>query len=220
MKNNSEFFDSVNQTYSVDLEHDTTIKNLNVTNSINLQPQRISSLASENVCESQFYMGIQMEKEVDEPEKEVKSKSSNKADQSQNNCRAEERLLEEDQEDQNGQAQHVDQANRHDVPGSNAMATGEKEGLTYREFKKDLNNEDNVILSDTLNLTENEAISIAIETINQKPSKAYYQINVDKANLDKQKGILEWTFNLKTKESKKINFSYKVQYNKDSNLPL
>lgn len=45
-------------------------------------------------------------------------------------------------------------------------------------------------------------------------------MELDKAALDKQRGILEWTFNLKTKESKKINFSYKVQYNKDANLPL
>lgn len=45
-------------------------------------------------------------------------------------------------------------------------------------------------------------------------------MELDKATLDKQRGILEWTFNLKTKESRKINFSYKVQYNKDANLPL
>lgn len=64
-----------------------------------------------------------------------------------------------------------------------------------------------LIVQDQIPITQNTNITIE-------------PIDIDKANLDKQKGILEWTFNLKTKESKKINFSYKVQYNKDSNLPL
>jgi uncharacterized protein (TIGR02231 family) len=45
-------------------------------------------------------------------------------------------------------------------------------------------------------------------------------MELGKAKLDEQKGVLEWMFDLKSKESKRIEFSYKVKYNKDSNLAL
>lgn len=64
-----------------------------------------------------------------------------------------------------------------------------------------------LIVQDQIPITQNTDILIeALET--------------NKAKLDAQRGILEWKFDLKTKESKKINFSYKVQYNKDTNLAL
>jgi uncharacterized protein (TIGR02231 family) len=64
-----------------------------------------------------------------------------------------------------------------------------------------------LIVQDQIPITQNSAIVIE-------------PINLDKAKLDAQKGILEWTFNLKSKETKKLNFSYKVQYNKETNLVL
>ena len=45
-------------------------------------------------------------------------------------------------------------------------------------------------------------------------------VDVDKAKLDPVTGILEWNIDLKTKESKKMNFSYKVKYNKDQNVNI
>lgn len=44
--------------------------------------------------------------------------------------------------------------------------------------------------------------------------------DLDKAKLDPVTGILEWKIDLKTKESKKLNFSYKVKYNKDQNVSM
>ncbi|MCE3294312.1 MAG: hypothetical protein K0R65_26 [Crocinitomicaceae bacterium] len=44
--------------------------------------------------------------------------------------------------------------------------------------------------------------------------------NLDKAKLDPVTGILEWKLDLKTKESKKLNFSYKVKFNKDQNVSI
>lgn len=44
--------------------------------------------------------------------------------------------------------------------------------------------------------------------------------DLDKAKLDPVTGILEWKIDLKTKESKKLNFSYKVKYNKDQNVSI
>ena len=44
--------------------------------------------------------------------------------------------------------------------------------------------------------------------------------NTDKAKLYEKTGVLEWTFDLKTKETKNIGFNYKLKYNKDLNLPL
>lgn len=64
-----------------------------------------------------------------------------------------------------------------------------------------------LIIQDQIPVTTNADIIIeALET--------------DKAKLDPVTGILEWKIDLKTKESKKLNFSYKVKYNKDQNVNI
>jgi uncharacterized protein (TIGR02231 family) len=45
-------------------------------------------------------------------------------------------------------------------------------------------------------------------------------IDLGKAKHDPRTGFIEWEINLKTKESKTIDFSYKVKHNKDMNLPI
>lgn len=45
-------------------------------------------------------------------------------------------------------------------------------------------------------------------------------IDLGKAKHDVRTGFIEWEITLKTKESKTIDFSYKVKHNKDMNLPI
>lgn len=45
-------------------------------------------------------------------------------------------------------------------------------------------------------------------------------VDLDKARLDSVTGELTWEVTIKTKESKKFNFSYKVKYNKDMQVNL
>lgn len=63
-----------------------------------------------------------------------------------------------------------------------------------------------VVIQDQIPITQNADIEIeALET--------------DRADYDKTTGMLEWNVKLKTKESAKLKFSYKVKFNKDLNLP-
>ncbi len=64
-----------------------------------------------------------------------------------------------------------------------------------------------IIIQDQIPVTQNAEIIITT-------------INNDKAKYNDKTGLLEWSFNLKTKETKNIGFSYKIKYNKDLNLPL
>ncbi|MGV3631039.1 MAG: DUF4139 domain-containing protein [Bacteroidota bacterium] len=64
-----------------------------------------------------------------------------------------------------------------------------------------------VIVQDQIPVTTNADITIEAE-------------NLDRAKLDPVTGILEWKIDLKSKESKKLNFSYKVKYNKDQNVSI
>ena len=43
--------------------------------------------------------------------------------------------------------------------------------------------------------------------------------DLGKGDRDETTGIVEWTYSLKPKESKIINFSYKVTHKKEINLP-
>jgi uncharacterized ubiquitin-like protein YukD len=45
-------------------------------------------------------------------------------------------------------------------------------------------------------------------------------MDLGKGTIDPATNIIEWEVNLKTKESKLINFSYKVKHNKDQNVSL
>lgn len=64
-----------------------------------------------------------------------------------------------------------------------------------------------LIIKDQLPVTQNAEIVIEA-------------INLDKANYNEVTGILNWEFDLKPKESKKIRFSYRVKHNKDQNVQL
>ncbi|MBI1837549.1 MAG: DUF4139 domain-containing protein [Flavobacteriia bacterium] len=65
----------------------------------------------------------------------------------------------------------------------------------------------NIIIQDQLPITQNTDITIEV-------------INTDKGRYDNKTGIIEWNLNIKTKETKTLEFQYKVKYNKDQNLPL
>lgn len=62
-------------------------------------------------------------------------------------------------------------------------------------------------IQDQLPITQNSEITI--ETT-----------ELDKGNYDSRTGNIEWTFKLKSKESKLINFGFKVKHNKDLNIQL
>lgn len=64
-----------------------------------------------------------------------------------------------------------------------------------------------LIVKDQLPVTQNADIIIE-------------PIDTDKANYNTVTGILNWEFDMKTKESKKIRFSYRVKHNKDQNVVL
>jgi uncharacterized protein (TIGR02231 family) len=62
-----------------------------------------------------------------------------------------------------------------------------------------------IIIQDQVPITQNADISIEL-------------LSKGKANHNETTGLLEWKFNLKSKDNEKLNFSYKVKYNKDMNL--
>lgn len=64
-----------------------------------------------------------------------------------------------------------------------------------------------LIVKDQLPVTQNADIIIE-------------PIDIDKANYNTVTGILNWEFDLKAKENKKIRFSYRVKHNKDQNVVL
>jgi uncharacterized protein (TIGR02231 family) len=64
-----------------------------------------------------------------------------------------------------------------------------------------------VVVQDQIPITQNGEISIEL-------------IDKSKAKHNETTGLLEWEIKLKSKESQKINFSYKVKFNKDMNLPI
>jgi uncharacterized protein (TIGR02231 family) len=63
-----------------------------------------------------------------------------------------------------------------------------------------------IIVQDQIPITTNSEIII-------EPGE------LSKGNRDSTTGIVEWTYSLKPKESKLINFSYKVTHKKEINLP-
>ena len=64
-----------------------------------------------------------------------------------------------------------------------------------------------LIIQDQLPITQNGDITIE-------------QVDLGKGEFDARTGLMEWKMELKTKESKILNFSYKVKYNKDMNIQL
>jgi hypothetical protein len=64
-----------------------------------------------------------------------------------------------------------------------------------------------LIIQDQLPITQNGDITIE-------------QVDLGKGLFDARTGLMEWKMELKTKESKILNFSYKVKYNKDMNIQL
>jgi uncharacterized protein (TIGR02231 family) len=64
-----------------------------------------------------------------------------------------------------------------------------------------------LVVHDQIPVTQNSDITIEL-------------LSKDKANFNPTSGLLEWNLSLKTKENTKLNFSYKVKYNKEMNLVL
>lgn len=64
-----------------------------------------------------------------------------------------------------------------------------------------------LIVEDQIPITQNADIEIEL-------------LDDGKAKYDKTTGKLEWTINLKAKESKDLKFSFKVKHNKDQHIPL
>ncbi len=64
-----------------------------------------------------------------------------------------------------------------------------------------------LIIEDQLPITQNADILIEA-------------IDLGKAEYDTRTGMIKWKIDLKTKESRILNYSYKVKFNKDLNLPL
>jgi uncharacterized protein (TIGR02231 family) len=75
------------------------------------------------------------------------------------------------------------------------------------EVKNQKATEIDIIVLDQLPITQNGDIEIE-------------KLDIGKGTLDESTGIIQWKFGLKTKESKKLNFSYKVKYNKDYTITL
>lgn len=64
-----------------------------------------------------------------------------------------------------------------------------------------------LIVQDQLPITQNGDITIE-------------KLDIGKGLIEERTGLLEWRMELKTKESKILNFSYKVKFNKDQNISL
>jgi uncharacterized protein (TIGR02231 family) len=64
-----------------------------------------------------------------------------------------------------------------------------------------------LVIQDQLPITQNGDITIEA-------------LDLGKGELNSQTGMIEWKLDLKSKESKTVNFSFKVKYNKDSNIFL
>jgi len=64
-----------------------------------------------------------------------------------------------------------------------------------------------LVIQDQIPITTNADITIEAGDLN-------------KAKHDQRTGFLEWSINLKPKESKTIDFSFKVKHNKDLNIPI
>ncbi len=64
-----------------------------------------------------------------------------------------------------------------------------------------------LIIQDQLPITQNADIIIE-------------RIDIGKGTFEESTGLLEWRFNLKSKENKNFNFSYRVKHNKDLNISL
>lgn len=65
----------------------------------------------------------------------------------------------------------------------------------------------NIVIQDQIPITQNSDIVIEM-------------IDNNRAKYDSKLGILEWNLDIKSKETKTIEFKYKVKYNKDQNLNL
>lgn len=74
------------------------------------------------------------------------------------------------------------------------------------EIKNNKSTNIEVILQDQIPITQNTDITIEL-------------LEKDKAQFNEVTGILEWKINLKSKETDKKKFSYKVKFNKDKNVP-
>jgi uncharacterized protein (TIGR02231 family) len=75
------------------------------------------------------------------------------------------------------------------------------------EAKNQKATEIDIIILDQLPITQNGDIEIE-------------KLDIGKATIDESTGIIQWKFSMKSKESRKMNFSYRVKYSKDYTITL
>jgi uncharacterized protein (TIGR02231 family) len=75
------------------------------------------------------------------------------------------------------------------------------------EAKNQKATEIDIIILDQLPITQNGDIEIE-------------KLDIGKATMDESTGIIQWKFSMKSKESRKMNFSYRVKYSKDYSITL
>jgi uncharacterized protein (TIGR02231 family) len=75
------------------------------------------------------------------------------------------------------------------------------------EVKNQKATEIDIIILDQLPITQNGDIEIE-------------KLDIGKATIDESTGIIQWKFSMKSKESREMNFSYRVKYGKDYTITL
>jgi hypothetical protein len=80
-------------------------------------------------------------------------------------------------------------------------------------------------MSYTFEARNGKATDIELVILDQLPLSRNAEIEIEKINLDKGKydessGIVEWRFKLKSKETRKFGFSFKVKHAKDKMVYL
>ncbi len=87
--------------------------------------------------------------------------------------------------------------------------TNQKEKTVSYDLKIKNNslNTINIVVEDHIPVSNDESIKIEME-------------NKSGGKLEKEKGMLTWEFRMKAKGSKKINYTYRVKYDKEKNLNL
>ena len=80
--------------------------------------------------------------------------------------------------------------------------------VSYDLFVKNMStNTYQIVVEDHLPVSQNKSIIVTIE-------------NKSRANFNEKTGMMEWKFDLKSKDNKKLNYTYKVEYDTDKPLDL
>ncbi|MEZ7931744.1 MAG: DUF4139 domain-containing protein, partial [Flavobacteriales bacterium] len=80
--------------------------------------------------------------------------------------------------------------------------------ISYDLFVKNMSSITyNIIVEDHIPVSRDESIKVTLE------SKS-------RANFNKKTGMMKWEFDLKAKGNKKLNYTYKIEYDTDKSLDL